>query len=95
MSAPDATGRPRFLADEDFEPAIIKGLRRRQPQLDLMTAVEAGNLGKTDSTVIAFAAEENRILVSHDKRTLPATSRIIWLLDIIVLVSSSSPGRFP
>jgi hypothetical protein len=26
---------------------------------------------QTDSTVIAFAAEENRILVSHDKRTLP------------------------
>lgn len=71
MSATGATGRPRFLTDEDFEPAIIKGLRRRQPQLDLMTAVEASNLGKTDSEVLAFAAQESRILVSHDKRTLP------------------------
>ncbi len=61
----------RFLADENFDPAIVWELRRKQPQLDIISAVEAGILGFKDPALLAFAAQERRIIVSHDKRTLP------------------------
>jgi predicted nuclease of predicted toxin-antitoxin system len=34
-------------------------------------AYEAGAAGKDDLTVLQIAAEQNRILVSHDLRTMP------------------------
>ena len=39
--------------------------------MDILTANEAGTLGMQDPDLLAFAAAHNRILVSHDKRTLP------------------------
>ena len=36
-----------------------------------MQAYEAGAAGKDDLTVLQIAAEQNRILVSHDLRSMP------------------------
>ncbi|WIG60562.1 MAG: hypothetical protein OJF49_003310 [Ktedonobacterales bacterium] len=71
MSSADSDDQVRFLADENFEPAIVTGLRRREPRIDIVTAVEAGILGLKDPELLAYAAQQDRILVSHDKRTLP------------------------
>ena len=62
---------PRFLTDENLEPAIIRGMLLREPSIDIVTAVQAGTLGFKDPQLLAFAADTNRILVSYDKRTLP------------------------
>ena len=61
----------QFLADENLRRAIVLGLRRREPTLNFMQAYEAGAVGKDDPTVLQIAAEINRILVSHDVRTMP------------------------
>ncbi|MFZ0960312.1 MAG: DUF5615 family PIN-like protein [Terriglobia bacterium] len=61
----------QFLADEDLRRAIVLGLRRREPSANFMQAYEAGTAGKDDPTVLQIAAEKNRILVSHDVRTMP------------------------
>ncbi len=61
----------QFLADEDLRRAIVLGLRRREPSANFMQAYEAGTAGKDDPTVLQIAAELNRILVSHDVRTMP------------------------
>lgn len=61
----------QFLADENLRRAIVLGLRRREPTLNFMQAYEAGAVGKDDPTVLQIAAELNRILVSHDVRTMP------------------------
>ena len=61
----------RFLGDENLDYVIVQGLRLRQPQIDILTAVHAGILGFPDPAVLAFAAEHDRILLSHDKRTMP------------------------
>jgi hypothetical protein len=61
----------QFLADENLRRAIVLGLRRREPSANFMQAYEAGAVGKDDPTVLQIAAELNRILVSHDVRTLP------------------------
>ena len=64
--------RPRFLGDENFNQHIITGLRRQYPLLDIMTFVEAGLIeGLTDPLVVEETARLNRILLSHDKRTMP------------------------
>ncbi len=64
--------RPRFQADADFNHKIILGLRRREPSIDFLGAHEGGVSSVSDSDVLRIAAESTRILVSHDRRTMPA-----------------------
>ncbi len=61
----------KFLADENLRRAIVLGLRRREPSANFVQAYEAGTAGKDDLTVLQIAAEQNRILVSHDLKTVP------------------------
>jgi hypothetical protein len=63
---------PRFLADENFNAKIVAGLLRREPSIDFQTAKSAGILGLPDDEVLAIAARERRLLVSHDRETMPA-----------------------
>ena len=64
--------RPRFQADADFNEEIVSGLLRNHPELDFQTAEEAGLRGLPDPEVLARAADDRRILVTHDRRTMPA-----------------------
>lgn len=68
----------RIAADENFSAAILEGLIRRLPMLDVLTVQQAELQGATDSQVLEWAASENRILLTHDWRTMPyyAMSRI-------------------
>lgn len=62
---------PRFLADENLNAKILAGLHRREPTIDFRTAKAAGILGLPDEQVLAQAARQDRILVSHDRETMP------------------------
>jgi predicted nuclease of predicted toxin-antitoxin system len=64
--------RPRFQADADFNEEIVSGLLRNHPDMDFQTAQEAGLRGLLDPEVLARAADDRRILVTHDRRTMPA-----------------------
>ena len=59
-----------FLADENFNGIIIRGLLRRQPLIDLLTATQAGLGGADDSAVLQWAAEQHRLVLTHDANTL-------------------------
>jgi hypothetical protein len=61
----------RFQADADLRRPIIAGLRRREPAIDFRSANDAGLAGLSDDTVLAIAADEGRLLVSHDVSTMP------------------------
>lgn len=61
----------RFLADADLNQAIVAGVRERETALDFMTAMEANLEGHADAEVLEFAANQGRILVSHDTSTMP------------------------
>ena len=63
--------RPRFQADADFNYKIIAGLRRREPSVDFLSAQEGGVMGAPDPGVLGIAADSGRILVSHDRKTMP------------------------
>jgi len=62
----------RFQADADLKQSIVAGVIRRQPNLDFQSANEAGLEGIKDPEVLAIAAQDGRILVTHDRKTMPA-----------------------
>lgn len=61
----------KFQADADLNEDIVTGVLRRAPEIDFQTATEAGLQGLIDENVLAVAAREKRILVTHDRRTMP------------------------
>lgn len=59
-----------LLADEDFNGRIIRGLQRQTPDVNLLTAAAAGLAGQKDASVISWAAEEGRVLLTHDVNSM-------------------------
>ncbi len=58
-----------LLADEDFNGRIIRGLFRIVPQLDLVRVNQVGLQGKADATILAWAASNRRVVLTHDLNT--------------------------
>ena len=61
----------RYQADADLNEDIVTGVCRRAPEIDFQTAHEVLLGGMSDTEVLTLAAREGRILVSHDRRTMP------------------------
>ncbi len=62
----------RYQADADLNQAIVTGVLRREATIDFQTAFAAGLEGVKDPEVLAIAAQQGRILVSHDRKTMPS-----------------------
>ena len=60
----------RYLADENFHRHIVRGLLLRSPTLDIVRVQEIGLTRATDPVVLARAAEEGRLLLTHDVSTV-------------------------
>jgi hypothetical protein len=61
----------KFLADENFDNRIVRGLLRRQPDLDILRVQDLEIAGADDLTVLGWAAQAGRILLTHDERSIP------------------------
>jgi Domain of unknown function (DUF5615) len=61
----------RFQADADFNQTILLAAVRREPTLDFQTAIVGGVIGLADAEVLAIAARNGRLLVTHDEKTMP------------------------
>ncbi len=61
----------QFQADADFNRIIIKAALRREPTMDFRTAEAANLVGLDDLRVLAIAAQAGRVLLTHDRRTMP------------------------
>jgi predicted nuclease of predicted toxin-antitoxin system len=61
----------RMLADENFNGDIVRGLLLRQPDFDMVRVQDVGLAGAEDPDVLAWAAENERILLTHDRATIP------------------------
>lgn len=61
----------RFLADEDLRAAIIEGLRSREQAIDILDVKTAGLRGMKDPALLELAFQQGRIMVSHDRETMP------------------------
>jgi predicted nuclease of predicted toxin-antitoxin system len=76
----------RFLADASLNHAIVSGCLRREPSMSFLSANEAKLEGIPDMEVLARAAEQDRLLVTHDFQTMP------WHFSNFVQTHGSSPG---
>ena len=88
----------KFLADENLDNNILRGLLRRQPDFNLLRVQDVGLFGKDDPTVLAWAAQENRILLTHDVATITryAYERIakgLKMPGVIEIKASASLGN--
>jgi hypothetical protein len=61
----------KFAADENFDNRILRGLFRRQPDLDIVRVQDTEVAGVDDPPLLEWAAAEGRILLTHDEKTIP------------------------
>jgi len=59
-----------LLIDENVSGDIVDGLRRRQPALDLVRVQDVNLRNRPDAEILAWAAQQARVVVSVDKKTL-------------------------
>jgi predicted nuclease of predicted toxin-antitoxin system len=89
--------RPRFLADHDFRDRILRGLKKREPSVDLVRVREVGLERAPDDQILEYAAAENRIVLSHDVNTMSAaaiarinTGEPMW--GLILAIQAAKPS---
>jgi hypothetical protein len=61
----------RCLADENFNGDIVRGLSLREPALTILRAQDVELSGVDDPVVLQWAAENNCIVLTHDRVTMP------------------------
>lgn len=59
-----------LAADENFNNDILRGVLRRNPNIDIVRIQDAGLSGADDPTVLEWTAREGRILLTHDVATI-------------------------
>ena len=62
--------RVKYLFDEDLNGRIVRGVRRRIPDLDSRTVQEADLPEASDPAVLDWAATQGRVVITHDHRTM-------------------------
>ena len=62
----------RWLVDEDFDNDILRGILRRLPNLDVVRVQDIGLSGSPDPDVLDRAAQDGRVILTHDVSTMTA-----------------------
>jgi predicted nuclease of predicted toxin-antitoxin system len=60
----------RLAADENFNNDIVCGIIRRNSIIDIIRVQDAGLSGADDPTVLEWAAQTQRVLLTHDVETI-------------------------
>jgi hypothetical protein len=61
-----------LLSDEDLRGAIVSGLLRHYPTIDLVRVQDIGLMQTDDSVILEHAAGQDRAVVTHDRNTMTA-----------------------
>jgi predicted nuclease of predicted toxin-antitoxin system len=61
----------KLATDESFDGDILRGLLRRQPGLDVVRVQDTELAEAQDPAILAWAAAEERVLLTHDRDTIP------------------------
>lgn len=87
----------RWLADENFNGDIARGLFFRQSDFDLVRVQDIGPDGAADPEILEWAARNQRIVLTHDRATMAdfANSRVANRLPMagIVVVNDRASVR--
>ena len=88
----------RFIADEGFRRSIVRGLHTRHLFIDFVLVQDVGLTQATDQDILEWAAQQGRIVLTHDKRTMTrdayARLRVGLPMPGVVVVHWTTPtGR--
>jgi hypothetical protein len=88
----------RLLSDENFNGAILRGLMRRLPKLDLVRVQDVGLKNTDDPIILEWAANEGRILLTHDVSTITmyAYERVnqgLPMTGVVEVIATSPIGK--
>jgi len=61
----------RLVSDENLNGDIVRGLLRRNPDLDLVRVQDVGLVQALDPEILEWAASHGRVLLTHDVSTVP------------------------
>ena len=61
----------KLLTDENFNGDILRGLRRRLPELDAVRVQDVELSAAGDCEILEWASAAGRILLTHDRETVP------------------------
>ena len=61
----------KLVSDENFNADILRGLYRRRPDFDVVRVKDIGLDATPDADILAWAAVEERIVLTHDRDTMP------------------------
>ncbi len=59
-----------LAVDENFNNDIVRGILRRKPDVEIARIQDVGLSGADDPTVLEWAAQEGRVLLTHDVSTI-------------------------
>jgi len=60
----------QLAADENFNNNIIRGVLRQKPDANIVRVQDVGLSGADDPSVLEWAAQQGRILLTHDVSTI-------------------------
>jgi hypothetical protein len=60
----------RFLADENFNNEILRGLERRVPDVDITRIQDTELAGEPDTLILEWAAQHDYIVLTHGVNTM-------------------------
>ncbi len=60
----------RFVADENFNNNIVRGLVRVRPEVDVVRVQDVGLSGVDDPDILEWCAAEGRVALTHDRATM-------------------------
>lgn len=88
----------RLLTDENFNGAILRGLVRRLPDLDVARVQDVDLLHADDPTILEWAANNDRILLTHDVATVTQyayqrVSQGLPMPGVIEVIATAPIGR--
>ena len=85
----------KLLADENFDNTIVRGLLRRRSSIDIVRVQDVGLSGEDDPIVLAWAANEGRVLLTHDVATITrfAYERVTQSLPMPGVVEVSTDAQ--
>lgn len=84
----------RLLADENFNNDILRGLLRKVSSVDIARLQDTPLFSAPDERVLEWAAQEHRILLTHDRRTIPFFCTNGWSVVRNSQGFSSFPATF-
>lgn len=60
----------RFLADENFNNQIVRGVLRQSPNVNIVRVQDVGLSETDDPRVLEWAAQQGRVVLTHDVATM-------------------------